>query len=450
MRIRSFAYALTALVSVAVPRHAAAQEYPPSQEPRPGVGQLAAMQAQIDELRAQHAALLEKLAALDARPVAARVHEDPVAPKHTVSFSAAPGRGLVLTVGDAFSLSLRPRVQIRDTVLIHSDSPTTNEINVKTIRLWIMGHVLSKNLQYGIQLAFGAADLAESPSPVLDAYVDYLRLRDLHIRIGQYFVPLDRARTTFEYALQLPDRGGMVNELALDRDVGITLSSQDLFGSRGILGYSLGIYGGEGKNHLGGAGVGFLYVGRITITPWGPFDDFLEGDVQRIKKPRLAIGVGGAYNQSTNRQKSTFGTVLTLGTFDYGHAAADLVFKYGGFAVMAEVLYRQSRQGSLSALVNGVEVREWSRSAIGYLVQAGMMVHRRVEVVARYDDLRAIGQTDPALIALAATAGKEINGGLNVFVNGHAFKFQADYQYLFGDSIRTGRHGMQLQLEASF
>jgi hypothetical protein len=448
MQIRISTWAL-ALVILSLSPIARAQEYPPSQEPRPGVGQMAAMQAQLDELRAQHQALLDKIAALDARTNQPR--EEPSAPKHTVTFQAAPGRGLVLTVGDAFSISLRPRVQVRDTVIIEDGKPTTNEINVKTIRLWIMGHMLTKDLQYGIQLAFGGADLdRDTPSPIMDAYVDYLRLRDLHIRIGQYFVPLDRARTTFEYAMQLPDRGQMVTELALDRDVGITLSSSDLFGSHGIVGYALGIYGGEGKNHLGGAGVGFLYVGRIIITPFGPFDDYLEGDVERIKKPRLAIGIGGAYNQSTNRQRSNVGTTLTLGTFDYGHAAADLVFKYGGFALMAEVLYRQSRQGSLSAMVNGAEVREWSRSAIGYLVQAGMMVHKRVELVGRYDDLRALGQTDPALIALAAATGKEINGGINVFVNGHAFKFQLDYQYLFGDSIHTGRHGMHLQLEASF
>ncbi len=414
------------------------------------MGQLAAMQAQLDELRAQHLALQEKLAALDAR-TALQTREDPVVPKHTVTFSAAPGRGLVLTVGDAFSLSIRPRVQIRDSILLHGNAPTTNEINVKTMRLWLMGHMLTKDLQYGIQLAFGGADSdKDSPSPIMDAYVDNVRLRDLHIRIGQYFVPLGRLRTTYEYALQLPDRGQVVNELGLDRDVGITLSSNDLFGSHGILGYQLGIYGGEGKNRFGGAAVGFLYVARIGVTPFGPFDDYLEGDVNRVRKPRLAIGLGGAYNQNTNRQKSTFGTTLTLGTFDYGHAAADMTFKYAGFALNAEVLYRQARQGSMAALVNGVTVREWSRSAIGYVIQAGMMVHKRVELVARWDDLRAVGDTDPALIAQVATAGKEINGGINVFVNGHACKFQADYQYLFGDSIRGGRHGVQIQLDATF
>jgi hypothetical protein len=189
---------------------------------------------------------------------------------------------------------------------------------------------------------------------------------------------------------------------------------------------------------------------RLIITPFGPFDDYLEGDYLRLRRPRLAIAVGGAYNQSTNRSMSTHGTTLTLGTFDYGHAAADVTLKWAGFSMIAEFLYRQSRQGSNTGLVNGTLAREWSRSALGYVVQIGAMVHRRLELVARWDDLRPLGQTDPTLIALTAASGKEIAGGLNVYINGHALKVQSAYTYSFGDDINTGRHLVQVQLEASF
>ena len=419
-----------------------------AEEPGPSdahAAPLAAMQAQLDELRAQQAALQARLVAAEARP--------PTEPRagHTVTFTAAPGKGLTVGVGDLFSLSLRTRVQVRDTVVVQEGQPTTNELNVRTIRLWLQGHMLTRDLQYAFQLAFVGNDPdADLPNPILDAWVEYVRLRDLKIRVGQFFVPLDRARTTWELAMQLPDRAQVLTELSLDRDVGIQLSSTDLFGAHGILGYSLGVFGGEGKNRLGGAAVGFLYVARLVVTPFGPFDDYLEGDLQRLRRPRLAIGIGGAYNQSTNRPRSTTGKALTLGTFDYGHAAADLVFKIAGFSIMAEVLYRQARQGSLTGIVDGQPVRQWSRSAVGWLVQAGMMVHSRVELVARYDDLRPLGQTDPELIATAAATGKELGGGVNVFVYGHALKVQADYQHLFGESIRGGRHALHVQLEASF
>ncbi len=369
----------------------------------------------------------------------------------SVAFSAAPGKGLSLTLGDKFSLSLRSRAQVRDTIGIQGGKPTTNEINVKTVRLWLQGYVLTKDLSYGIQFAFGGNDFdKDSASPIFDAFVEYTRLRDLNIKVGQFFVPFDRARTIREFALELVDRAQMVSELNLDRDVGISLSSQSLFGTRGILAYHLGFFGGEGKNRFGGAGVGFLYTARIVVRPFGAFDDDLEGDLQRLRRPRLAIGIAGAYNQSTNRQKSTTGNTLTLGTFDYGHAEADVVLKWAGVSFLGEVIYRQGRQGSLTGTVNGAEVREWSRSAIGYLLQLGVMVHDQVQVAARYDDLRAIGNTDPTLIALANTSGKELGGGLNVYLNGHAFKIQGDYQYLFGSSISGGHHAVRLQLDASF
>jgi hypothetical protein len=423
----------------------------PPAPPERTTAQLAAIQAQLDELRAQQAALQARLAESEARAAQPPVGDAQRGLPRWLSYVPTPGRGLIFSVGDAFSLSIRPRVQIRDTVLVLPDAPTTNEINVKTARLWIEGHVLTRDLRFVLHLAFGGNDAERDyPSPILDAWIDYTRLRDLHIRVGQFFVPLDRGRTTLEYSLQFPDRAQVLTELGLDRDVGIAFSSCDLFGSRGILGYTIGLFGGEGKNRFGGAAPGFLYTARIVLTPFGPFDDQLEGDVRRLRKPRLAIGVGGAYNQSTNRQRSTSGTTLTLGTFDYGHAAADVVFKMAGFSLLAEFLYRQSRQGSLTGLVNGESVREWSRSALGYVVQAGVMVHDKLELVARFDDLRPLGQTDPALIALAASAGKELGGGMNVYLYGYAFKISAAYGYAFGDVLSDGRHTAQLQLDASF
>jgi len=405
----------------------------------------------IKLLQAQLEALRRREAEREAASTAAN-EDQKKALRRAVSFSAAPGRGMTLTVGDdRFSLSLRPRVQIRDTVGMQGGQPSTNEIQVHTMRLWLQGFVLTRDLQYGIQLAFGGNDFeAGSSSPIFDAYVDYLRLRDLNIRVGQFFVPFDRSRTIREFGLQFVDRAQLISELSLDRDVGLSLSSSNLGGFHGIFGYALGVFGGDGKNRFGGMPIGFLYTGRLIVRPFGPFDDDLEGDLLRLRRPRLAIGVAGAYNQNTARQKSTTGTTLTLGVIDYIHADADLVFKLAGFSLIAEVLMRKAREGSFVGMVNGSETRQWSRSAIGYIVQAGMMVHRLVEITARYDDLRAIGNTDPTLIAMASKTGKEINAGANLYLNGHAFKLQTDYVYLFGSQLQHGHHGVRIQLDASF
>lgn len=415
--------------------------------------QTPAASAELAELKAKHRLLEERLAALESRPPVAVA-----APPETsrgVQLFGAPGKGLTLSMPDGrFSMTIKPRAQIRDTVTAQGDKATTNELNVKTLRLWIIGNVLTKDLTYGIQLAFGGGDFETgSSSPIFDAFVDYSRLRDLNIRVGQFFVPFDRARTIREFGLQLIDRQQVVSELSLDRDIGLMLYSNDLGGFRGILAYNLGIFGGEGKNRFGGAAAGFLYVARIVVRPLGPFDDDIEGDLTRQRRPRLAIGLGGAYNQSTNRIRSTTGNTLTLGTFDYWHGAADVVFKFAGFSFLGELLIRSSNSGVLDGRTGGMDVHEWSRSAYGYLLQAGMMLHDKVEVAARYDELIGLSPengNDPTLVSLVSATGRELGAGLNVYLNGHAFKLQGDYQYQFGDSVTGGKHLVRIQLDASF
>lgn len=372
-------------------------------------------------------------------------------PKLLPIFTLAPGKGIGLALPDGrFSFNLRFRAQVRDTIL-HQNDKTTNEIGFKTIRLWLTGNLLNPDIKYGIQLAFGAGDFETgSSTPLFDAFIEYTRFRDLQIKAGQFFVPFDRLRTIREFALQLVDRPAVIRELTLDRDVGIAFSSQDLFGTRGILSYHLAVFGGEGRNRFGGAAPGGLYVGRIAVRPFGAFDDDLEGDLERLRRPRLSIGLGGAYNQATNRQRSTTGNTYTLGTVDYGHAAADLIFKYAGFYLAGEVVYRQARLPFLEATKDGKTLREWSRSALGYVIQASAMLSRQVEVVGRWEQLIPVGNTDPALIQTGKDQNRQVGGGLNLYLNSHLFKVQADYFYLFGTQTTGQGHQARVQLDVSF
>lgn len=368
-----------------------------------------------------------------------------------VVVSVKPGRGLtVKRRDDLASLTVRSRIQIRNTVK-STGAETTNELNVKTLRFYLQGNVLSPDLKYFVQLAFGGNDYeAGSATPLFDAFVEYTRLRDLQLRVGQFFVPFDRARTIREFALQLVDRPQVVTELTLDRDAGVMLSSEDLFGANKVLSYNLGVFGGEGRNRFGGAAPGFLYVLRLAVRPLGAFDDDLEGDLERLRRPRLALGGAVAYNHNTNRVRSTTGNPLTLGTVNYLHAAGDLVFKYAGLSVLAEAVYRRGSPDFREGEVDGAMVREWSRTGAGYLIQAGMMVNPWLEVVGRWDHLIGQDSTDPTLNNLVADQGHELGAGLNLYLNGHLLKLQADYARLFGEDYRKGVHLGRVQLDASF
>ncbi|HZI11165.1 MAG TPA: porin [Myxococcus sp.] len=372
------------------------------------------------------------------------------------SITAAPGKGITVTSEDGkFSSTLRTRVQMRATGTGVKPQPGqprqwTQEANVRTVRLTLQGHVLSPDLKYNVQLALGGNDFETgSSTPLFDAWVEYTGIRDLNFRVGQFFVPFDRARTIRESSLQFVDRPGIISEMTLDRDVGVMLSSADLFGVGGRLGYNLGLFGGEGRNRFGNSTPGLLYTLRLYTRPFGAFDDDVEGDLKREPKPRLMLGVAGAFNQKTNRLRSTTGATSTQGTFQYVHTDVDAVFKYRGVSVLAEVLYRWAAPTSRSGTVNGQEVREYSRSGWGYLVQAGYMLNDTFEATARWDQQRARAGTDPAYITQVNQQGREVGVGLNAYLNGHAFKIQADYTRQFGRA-GSARQLVRLQLDASF
>jgi hypothetical protein len=364
--------------------------------------------------------------------------------------TAAPGKGILVKSADGgLSFGARARVQLRET-FTHFGTTDTNELQVRTMRLTLFGNVLSPDLRYTVQLAFGGGDFdSANPSPIFDAFIDYTKLRDLNVRVGQFFVPFDRARTIREFALQMVDRPLVVRELTLDRDVGVMLSSSDLFGLDGQLGYNLFLGGGDGRNRFGALAPGAIVVARLTYRPFGNFDDDQEGDLTREMRPRLAIGLGGAWNANTSKQNSTYGGTFALGTADYLNAVVDVVFKYGGFSLLTEALWRRASQDALTGTLNGEPATEYTRSGYGYFVQAGMLVHPHVEVTGRWEQLFTRGGTAPAFAELAMTQGRQVGGGVNLYLNGHAFKVQADYFYLFG-SEGEPRHLARLQLDATF
>jgi hypothetical protein len=378
-----------------------------------------------------------------------------------LAISGAPGKGFTISTNDGrYSLNVRARFQVRDTG-VDLENNWTNQLNIKTLRLIFSGHLFSPNIGYFLQLAEGQGDFdtaIQSTSPIYDAFVEFTQLRDLSVRVGQFFVPFDRARTIREYALQFVDRQQVVNELNLDRDVGVRAFSDDLGGLHGLLGYSLGVFSGKGKDRLGQLTPGLLYLGRFQVKPFGLFDDDIEGDLQRLSRPRLAVGGAVAYNDHTDRAQSTFGTVLTTGTVSYLHADADLVFKLAGFSFLGEYLYRQGtpdrllvtpateKTGSTPAKA---AVYQYARDARGYVLQAGYMIIDQLEVVGRFDQVFAIGKTDPTLRSLAGQGGREAGGGINAYLNNHQLKVQGDYFRYWGPEAGPVHNQVRIQLDVT-
>jgi phosphate-selective porin OprO and OprP len=257
-------------------------------------------------------------------------------------------------------------------------------------------------------------------------------------------VPFGRQRVISSSALQMVDRAIAVSELNLDRDVGLHLFSDDLFGLHDRLGYSLGLFGGNGRNRTGRA-AGLLYVARLVVRPLGAFDDEQEADLGRTPSLRVRVGGGMAYNQNTNRPRSTTGLPFPAGDFDYTHTGLDAAAKRRGLSLSGELLHRRADRDRLETRVDGTPLTIASRSGWGGYIQGGQMVSERVEVTGRYGRLVPRPGTDPSLVPAS-----ELGGGVSLYSRRQNVKLQADYFHLGADNgVPDGRQ-LRIQFQLYF
>lgn len=402
-----------------------------------------------DNARDTPSDLAPELAAANAEPVT-----EPEVPAYTLT--GAQGSGVTLTVGDVFSLNVRSRIQLRYQLSVpHEDAMGERDfdqlVNVGTARLWLSGHIRFPEFTYMIQLAVAGRDFRDGAiSPIFDAYLDYRAHRDFSLRAGQFFVPFDRLRTVRESGLQMADRPRPVLELTLDRDVGVMMYSDHFLGDESPVAYRLGIFGGGGTNLSLGREPGALLVARVELRPLGDIDDDKEGDLERRERPGLALGAAFAANINTNRSRSTTGTTFTGGTTDYLQTALDLVFKWRGFALQAEYVYRNATNNQiLSTDDDGNPVVEYTRSGHGWILQGSYVFDPPFEVVGRVSRMYALSGTAPAFVTEVDTRGLELAMGANYYFNDHKLKLQADWVARMPPGVEFGRadHVVHLQLD---
>ncbi len=156
----------------------------------------------------------------------------------------------IATKDDKVSLTLRARVQTQALFATNkddSDDPRT-EFLVRRMRLEVKGNIVGEKLTYRVQLGFSNRDTeSDLRLPLRDAFMNWKAHRLLELRFGQMKVPFGRQRVNSSSALEMVDRSIVVGELNLDRDVGVYMHSNDLVGNDGLLGYVVGVFGGDGR-----------------------------------------------------------------------------------------------------------------------------------------------------------------------------------------------------------
>ncbi|MBX3249126.1 MAG: hypothetical protein KF901_18250 [Myxococcales bacterium] len=356
------------------------------------------------------------------------------------------GRGITLRSDDGdFSLTVRGRIQARAAFtrdLAGEEPADAFAFLIRRMRLVFLGHLGSPKLLFYIQLGFAPGDLEPGYfNPIRDAVITWMPTSQLGVQVGQTKVPFNRERVISSSALQLVDRSIVNAALNLDRDIGIQLFSNDLFGLGGYIGAQLGVYSGNGRNRIN-RDLGLLYVARLQVQPTGRFDDaYAEADLLRTRTPRFSIGAGFAYNHRTHRENGTHGAFFQLDEgFDVFHAEADVAFKWNGFSLLAELLWRRARADTQTGVVDGVLVTERFGSAFGYTLQAGYFVSV-IELAARFAEIR------PTHEGSAMPTQRELLGGVGWYIHGHNLKLQADYGVLFGDRLVDVMHQARVQLQ---
>ena len=384
------------------------------------------------------------------------------------------GKGYTLSSKDGrFSLQVRGRIQFRYDLEHYNTTgtaakDTVQSLQLRRMRLMLQGAVFSPYVKYHLQFGFSPRDmqndLPNEPgsirrNPLRDARIEFDRLRDFTVWVGQFKAPFSRERMLSSANMNLVDRSTVNAEFNLDRDLGVQVMSKDLGGLGGRLAYYAGVFMGEGRNSFDLTDSGMLYVGRFEVNPFGKFEDYSQGDLARSAKPGLSIGGAYAYQDRAHAARGNVGDYpIDRGTTNFHHVNADIMFKWRGLSFQTAFHFRKGFNRKTGGAVDetGTPIPTVAaRQGLGWFAQTGYVVPKiPLEVVGRYSLIRNnYGKT---LSSLPDT--DEAGGGLNWYFVGHDLKLQLDYFRLWDQTMgttnaeraRNGTDRIRLQVQVYF
>lgn len=346
------------------------------------------------------------------------------------SFKAWYDRGFNFSMNDnAFFLKIRGRIATRYTQRSRNDAWRTSgdskdfpellgvfgdyranrtindasTFNLRTARLYFMGHLFNPDLKYYVQLAGETNENAQAPGAVsmLDAFVMSTHIPWLNVQLGQYKVYFNRSQINSTAAMQFANRALAMDAFAASglnrRDIGITImNDEEVY----PVNYYFGVFNGEGPlvNRFaqfsseeatvgcpGGQTSGnpfpspagcptnsrnlnanlrtsinqLMYTARLQWNILGRAG-YGEGDIAYSEAPQMAVGGGYAYNPGLNTSTDNAfvgidlanlnlrrslaglgnGRILGQGVVDFSTWTLDYAFKYRGFSLQAEYWFR--------------------------------------------------------------------------------------------------------------
>ena len=337
-------------------------------------------------------------------------------------------QGLGLTTPDStYSMNIRFRMQLRAANTFNDSGIVSNQWSVRRLRLRFDGFAFVPQLTYAIQLSFATEDASgevdnNNLNLIRDAVLFYRINNRFTVGFGQTKLPGNRQRVNSSSALQLVDRSIANAAFTIDRDFGFfgTYRTTTLTNPGFIVRTS--ISSGKGRNWRGFSGYGLCYTGRVEWYPLGDFTNngvFIEGDLQREPKPKVMLGGTYSFNDNAIRTQGQLGPLL-LETRDLTSGFVDLLFKYRGWAVMADFMLRDA---NAPVTTNPDDTTQMNAvlTGTGWNFQASYLFKNNYEITARY------ARVDPTqAVASFYPTTEEIRLGVSKYLRGHSLKLQLD------------------------
>jgi hypothetical protein len=358
--------------------------------------------------------------------------EDPPASPPPPTLDRNPRRKLFES--EDGSLFLLNRVQFRwtqqfpdDNVLLagtENPGDGKGEFRIRRAKTELTGWVFRPELTFELQLSWAGPEAgASTQTPLEDFYLtwDASKNQTFMVTLGQFKVPLGRQEMTSSGYLQFADRDILSNEFTRGRDIGLQLEGL-LAG--GKLVYQAGLFNGNPASRLGNDNSKYQYNARVTFQPNGRVR-YSEGDFESTDKPLFAVATQFEHND----QRGSSLTINDLRTVIWG---GDVVFKYKGLSLFAEVFLRdrQPEEGP-------------SFRSDGWHAQAGYFLKRHIlEVAARYATFDPGPEPGDDLT--------EIGGAVNYYISKHTLKVQADFRQVENEGRDTKNQELRIQTQVMF
>ena len=289
---------------------------------------------------------------------------------------------------------------------------------LRRARLGVQG-AFAEQFDFKLEADFGNNSISGKTSysaQISDAYVNWNRFEWGNLKVGQF-------KTPYGYEQLLPDTKILTVERSLPNDM-LTLSRQIGVGASGDflekrLGYSAGVFNGNGVNNGFNDNGEFQYVARLAGRPfrgkWGKQDVAWDLGVNGYVSDDTALRING-FGLDSAPATPAVDNLFTGRRYGW---AADTQFKVGRLGVYGE--YFQSRfEQDAGPAING---SGW------YVMATWELILKRLQAVGKFETF------DPNA-DISGDSTDEWTMGLNYFVKGDAIKLSANY--LLGDQPGDG------------